>query len=76
MGTLNNTSEFIVADEMAKRIPYSQNQLRRLEAQGSFPKRVRIGANRVAWIREEIDNWIEARVKARNGGMYSDTRNR
>ena len=68
MGTINTTPELIVADEIAQRIPYSQNQLRRLEAQGSFPKRVRIGANRVAWVRQEIDDWIEARLNARHGG--------
>ena len=66
MGTQNTTPELIVADEIAQRIPYSQSQLRRLEAQGSFPKRVRIGANRVAWVREEIDNWIKDRMNARN----------
>lgn len=66
MSTQNTTPELIVADEIAQRIPYSQNQLRRLEAQGSFPKRVRIGANRVAWVREEIDNWIKDRMNARN----------
>ena len=69
MGTINTTPELIVADEIAQRIPYSQNQLRRLEAQGGFPKRVRIGANRVAWVRQEIDQWIEARMNARNGGI-------
>ena len=68
MGTLSTTPELIVADEIAQRIPYSQNHLRRLEAKGSFPKRVRIGANRVAWVRQEIDSWIEARLNARNGG--------
>ncbi len=67
MGTHITTPELIVADEIAQRIPYSQNQLRRLEAQGTFPKRVRIGANRVAWVREEIDQWIEARMAARFG---------
>ncbi len=66
MSTHITTPELIVADEIAKRIPYSQNQLRRLEAQGNFPKRVRIGANRVAWVREEIDNWITERLKSRN----------
>jgi prophage regulatory protein len=67
MGALSTTPELIVADEMAQLIPYSQNHLRRLEAQGNFPKRIRIGANRVAWLREEINRWIEARVIARNG---------
>jgi len=73
MGTLNTTPELIVADEIARRIPYSQNQLRRLEAKGSFPKRVRIGANRVAWVRQEIDDWIEARMNARHGGTHNET---
>jgi prophage regulatory protein len=67
MTTISTTPELIVADEIAQRIPYSQNQLRRLEAQGSFPKRVRIGANRVAWVRQEVDQWIEERVNARRG---------
>ncbi|MDA8770476.1 AlpA family phage regulatory protein [Planktomarina temperata] len=68
MGTLNTLPELILTSEIVQRIPYSQNHLRRLEAKGSFPKRIRIGANRVAWVREEIDSWIEARLNARNGG--------
>lgn len=65
MSRFNATPELIVADELARRIPYSQNQLRRLEAQGSFPKRVHLGANRVAWVRQEIDQWINERMGAR-----------
>ena len=68
MGALNTLPELILTSEIAQRIPYSQNHLRRLEAKGSFPKRVRIGANRVAWVRQEIDSWIEARLDSRNGG--------
>ena len=68
MSRLNTTPELILTSEIAQRIPYSQNHLRRLEAKGSFPKRVRIGANRVAWVRQEIDSWIEARLDSRNGG--------
>ena len=70
MGTLSTTPELIIANEITQLIPYSQNHLRSLEAQGNFPKRIRIGANRVAWLREEIDRWIEARVAARNGGPF------
>lgn len=65
MGTQNTAPELIIADEIARRIPYSQNQLRRLEAQGSFPKRVRIGANRVAWVRQEVDDWLKSRIAER-----------
>ena len=68
MGTLNTLPELILTSEIAQRIPYSQNHLRRPEAKGIFPKRIRIGANRIAWVRQEIDSWIEARLNARNGG--------
>ena len=65
MGNLSTTSELILADEIAQRIPYSQNHLRRLEASGDFPKRVRVGANRIAWLRDEIDDWLKSRIAER-----------
>ena len=63
----NERPVLISSDQIQNWAPYSLNHIRRLEASGDFPKRVRIGANRVAWVREEIDQWIEARVNARNG---------
>jgi len=56
----------ISSEQLADIVPYSQNQLRRLEAQGRFPKRVRIGPNRVAWVQEEIERWFETRMDERN----------
>jgi predicted DNA-binding transcriptional regulator AlpA len=29
------------------------------------PKRVQVGENRVAWVLDEIENWIAARTSAR-----------
>ena len=63
------TTTLIISNEITKLIPYSQNHLRRLEAQGQFPKRIRIGANRVAWLRDEVETWIEDRINARAGGV-------
>lgn len=40
-------------------IPYSFQHIWRLEQAGKFPKRLRIGPNRVAWMYEEVDEWIE-----------------
>jgi len=45
-------------------VPYSFAHIARLEAAGQFPKRIRLGACRVAWIAEEVDEWIEARIIA------------
>ncbi|MGA3301824.1 MAG: AlpA family phage regulatory protein [Methylovirgula sp.] len=47
-------------------VPYSFAHIARLEAAGQFPKRVRLGACRVAWVAEEVQNWIDERVKSRS----------
>ncbi|MCK1601064.1 AlpA family phage regulatory protein [Bradyrhizobium sp. 166] len=48
-----------------KGIAYSKVQLWRLERAEKFPQRVRLSAQRVAWIESEIDEWIAARIAAR-----------
>lgn len=66
MAEIRPTPDLILSDEISKCIPYSQNHLRRLESAGQFPRRVRIGANRVAWVRGEINEWIEQRIAGRS----------
>ena len=39
-------------------IPYSFQHIARLEAAGKFPKRLRLGECRVAWLAGEIEAWI------------------
>ena len=56
-------SELMLAPEVDARVPYSRAHLYRLEDQGEFPKRKRIGANRVAWIRAEIEQWLADRLE-------------
>jgi prophage regulatory protein len=53
------------SSELAAIVPYSMNHIRRLELAGAFPKRVRIGANRVGWVLAEIQAWIDARLTER-----------
>jgi prophage regulatory protein len=65
MSALRTNTTLILSAEISELIPYSQNHLRRLEAKGQFPKRIRIGENRVAWLKDEIDSWIEERINAR-----------
>ena len=47
-------------------VPYSFAHIARLEAAGQFPKRVRLGACRVAWLAEEVQLWIDERVATRD----------
>ena len=43
-------------------IPYCPAHIARLEAAGQFPKRVTLGACRVAWVAEEVETWVEERI--------------
>jgi prophage regulatory protein len=64
-----DVARFICYDELKpkKGIGYSKTQLWRKEKDGTFPRRVRIGAQRHAWLENEIDNWIAARAAEREG---------
>jgi prophage regulatory protein len=55
--------DFMLSDEVVARVPYSRAHLYRLEDQGEFPKRKRIGANRIAWIRTEVEQWLAERME-------------
>jgi prophage regulatory protein len=46
-------------------IPYSFQHIARLEQAGRFPKRVRLGECRVAWVAEEVEGWITVRIAQR-----------
>ena len=56
---------FMRSQELSEAIPYSLNHVRRLEVAGLFPKRVQIGANRVGWVRAEVEQWINDRMGGR-----------
>lgn len=43
-----------------------RRQVDRLEAEGKFPKRVSVGANRVGWVAAEIDDWVNAAISSRS----------
>jgi prophage regulatory protein len=47
-------------------IPYSFAHIARLEAAGKFPRRVKLGACRVAWVMDEVLEWIAGRVALRD----------
>ncbi len=47
-------------------VPYSFAHIARLEAAGQFPRRIRLGACRVAWLSDEVQSWIDERVATRD----------
>ena len=56
----------MLAPEVDARVPYSRAHLYRLEDQGEFPKRKRIGANRIAWVRDEVERWLADRMEGQS----------
>jgi predicted DNA-binding transcriptional regulator AlpA len=46
-------------------VPYTRKHLTTLEKRGEFPQHIRLGPNSVGWVGEEVDAWIEERIRAR-----------
>ena len=56
----------ITKKEVQSKVCYSPQHIARLEAAGEFPKRVPLGPNRVGWVEEEVDQWIQDRIDERD----------
>ncbi len=54
-------SKLIREREVLQRVGLSPSTIRRLEKAGQFPRRRECGANSVAWVNEEISEWIASR---------------
>lgn len=59
-------SRFLRQPEVKARVGLSTMQIWRLEKQGKFPRRCKIGENSVGWLESEIDEFINTRVAARD----------
>lgn len=52
--------------QVRERVLYSPAHIARLEAAGQFPKRVRLGAARVGWVEEEVEDWLHELIARRD----------
>lgn len=48
-------TKMLRAAEVVERVGYSKMHIWRLEKAGQFPRRVKLGPHRVAWVEEEIE---------------------
>jgi prophage regulatory protein len=46
------------------RVPLSRTTLWRLEREGLFPQRIKLSENRVGWLEEDIEQWIQRKKEA------------
>jgi prophage regulatory protein len=52
--------------QLKELVLYSPQHVARLEAAGRFPKRVQLGQSRVGWIEQEVLDWLQRRIDARD----------
>lgn len=52
--------------QVREKVLYSPAHIARLEAAGKFPKRVRLGAARVGWIEQEVEDWLRELASKRD----------
>lgn len=43
---------------------YSKQSIYRLMKLGEFPKSIRLGANKVAWLESDVISWLDSRIQA------------
>ena len=49
----------ITKKELRLLVPYTPQHILRLEKQGKFPKRIKIGPRRVGWYLHHIVKWLD-----------------
>ncbi len=68
MNNSENRLSLLSFDDLQRIVPLSRTTIWRLERQGDFPRRIRIGPNRVAWVETEVEAWINDRLAEREAG--------
>lgn len=67
--TIGLHDQIIRQKELQALVPYSGMHLWRLEKVGRFPRRIKLGPNRVGWSLNEVNAWLEARKAERGLSM-------
>jgi prophage regulatory protein len=52
---------FLRFKELRQRVGLSRTSIWRLERKGQFPCRRQLSDNTVAWLEDEVDEWMQAR---------------
>ena len=52
--------------QLKELVLYSPQHVQRLENAGVFPKRIRLGKKRVGWLEQEVYEWLQQRIDARD----------
>jgi prophage regulatory protein len=61
--TTTTPTRYIRPKEAAARTGYTVGHLWRMEREGQFPQRVRLGEKAVGYLESEVQQWLETRVR-------------
>jgi predicted DNA-binding transcriptional regulator AlpA len=66
-------SPFVLRVELLTVVPHSMSTIDRLEAEGQFPRRIRLEpTNRVAWLRREVTAYLRHLGRRRQSAAQED----
>ena len=65
MGNKTTAEKLLMLSQVREIVPYSASHIWRLERLGQFPRRIRLGGNRVAWLQSEVNSWVEGKIASR-----------
>ena len=68
---MDKTIIFLRTHQVIKKVGLSRQTIWRLEKEGKFPQRRRLGAKSVGWLEEEVHQWMESRIPANDGGRQT-----
>ena len=62
----DNVPRLISVNQVCQLTSLSRTAISKLRRQGTFPKDVCLGEKRIAFVRAEVLDWIDARIAARS----------
>ena len=60
------TTKFLRLTDVIERTGLGRSTIYKLMAEGDFPLNVSLGARAVAWVEQEIEDWIFSRIAQRD----------
>lgn len=66
---IREPDKIIDLKQLKEMVPFSAMQFWRMERDGTFPRRVKLGPSRVGWSLREVESWIEERKRERDDSL-------
>lgn len=65
---MQSAPRLVSLNDVCEMTSLSRTAINNFRARGEFPEEVQIGVKRIAFVGDEVDAWINARIEARAAG--------